>query len=326
MAIVTNTFTSSDAKGLRESLSETIYEIHPQDFPITSMASKGKADSINPEWQTDDIEAVDTGNKQLEGDEYDFDPVTPTVRVGNYTQIMRKSFIVSGSEEAARKAGRKSEVAYKLAQASEALRRDQEAIVAENLAGVGGQTRQMATLGAWLKSNVDKGTGAAADPDYVSGVPSGVGGVGPAGRTDGTQRAFTETILKAVMQSCFANGARPTDLVVGPFNMDVVASFDGIATHTMNLNPSSGPSTITSAVDIYKSNFGTLRVRPNTYQRERDAWFLDPQYLGLQMFRPFKTETPPKTGDAHKRVIIGELTLLVKQEKGLGLAADLNVS
>jgi hypothetical protein len=326
MAIVTNTFTSSDAKGLRESLSEKIYELHPMDFPITSMASKGKADGIHPEWQTDEIEAVDTGNKQLEGDEYTFSAITPTVRVGNYTQIMRKSFVVSGSEEKANKAGRKSEVAMQLAKASIALRRDQEAIVAENLAGIGGQTRQMATLGAWLKSNVDDATNGV-DPDYVSGVPSGVGGVGPAGRTDGTQRAFTETILKAVMQSCFANGARPTHLVMGPWVMDVFAGFDGVATPTLNDNASaSGTLAITSAVDLYKSNFGLLRARPNTYQRGRDAWFLDPQYLGIQMFRPFKTETPPKTGDAHKRVIIGELTLCVKQEKGLGLAADLSTS
>jgi FKBP-type peptidyl-prolyl cis-trans isomerase (trigger factor) len=40
--------------------------------------------------------------------------VVPTVRLGNYSQISRKTVIVSMTEEAVDKAGRKSEMGYQV--------------------------------------------------------------------------------------------------------------------------------------------------------------------------------------------------------------------
>ena len=115
MSILTNTFTSFDAKGIREDLSDAIYNISPKDTPLTSNAKKGQALQTFFEWQTD-VLATAGLNAQLEGDDVNpFDAEVSTVRVGNYTQISRKTAIVSGTLEAVDKAGRKSEMAYQLA-------------------------------------------------------------------------------------------------------------------------------------------------------------------------------------------------------------------
>ena len=159
MAIVANTYTRYTAKGLRESLSDVISDISPSETPILSGAGKSTAKQTLFEWQTDALASADTTNAQIDGDDIDtFPEITPTVRVGNYTQISRKLLVISGTLEAVDKAGRKSELAYQIARRGKEIKRDQEAIILSNQGGDAGGTataRQTATLGAWLKTNVD---------------------------------------------------------------------------------------------------------------------------------------------------------------------------
>jgi hypothetical protein len=77
---------------------------------------------------------------------------------------------------------------------------------------------------------------------------------------------------------------------------------------------------------VYVSDFGTFRVIPNRFQRERDAWLVDWDMVNVRYLRPFKTKPMAKTGDATKKLMIVEYTLEVKQEAGLGLCADLTTS
>lgn len=326
MAVVTGTFTRYDAVGLREDLSDVIYNISPEETPFISAIGRGpKANQTLTEWQTDSLANVDTANAVLEGADATFATPAATVRVGNYTQISRKTLILSGTLEVVDKAGRRSELAYQLAKRGKELKRDMEAIVLGNQAGNAGgvgTARNLASLGAWLKTNVDKGTGGG-DPTYTSGVPL-------AARTDATTgnlRAFTETILKNVIQKVWTAGGTPKILMVGPFNKTKVSGFSGIATRNFDLsNVSPRPTAIIASADVYVSDFGTLRVIPNRFQRERDAWVLDPEYADLSYLRPFRTEELAKTGDAEKRMLLTEYTLRVKQEAAHGLAADLTAS
>ncbi len=195
MAIITNTFTRFDAKGLREDLADVIFNISPEETPFVSSLRRGRAKQTLHEWQTDSLAAVDTDNAQIEGDDITtFPAVAASVRVGNFTQISRKLLILSGTLEEVDKAGRRSELAYQLAKRGSELKRDMEAIALENIGGDAGSSsaaRKLATLSAWVKTNDDFGAGGAS-PTYVSGVPG-------AARTDGTQRAFTETLLKTVI-------------------------------------------------------------------------------------------------------------------------------
>jgi hypothetical protein len=105
------TFGANAAKGLREDLADVIYDISPQDTPIMSSIGKTKATAVNHEWQKDSLAAATTANAAAEGADATSATLTPTVRIGNYTQIVQKTIQVSGTLEAVDKAGRKSEKA-----------------------------------------------------------------------------------------------------------------------------------------------------------------------------------------------------------------------
>ena len=315
MAIVANTFQTYQAIGRREDLSNTIYNISPTDVPFMSMIGRSKATNTLAEWQTDALDAA-AANAQVEGDEYAFTAVTPTVRLGNYTQISRKTVIVSGSQQAGNNAGRDSEMALQLAKSSKALKRDMEKALTGNVAkavGNASTARKLGGMETWISTNVSRG----------SGSPAGSGAGGGAGPVDaGTARAMTETLLKAVIQSTYSSGGDPSVLMVGPFNKGVVSGFAGRSTARQNI----AKDAIQAAAHLYASDFGELKVIPNRFQREKSAFVIDPEYWSTAYYRDFKQEEVAKTGDAIKRALIVEYTLIAKNQAASGIVADLTTS
>ena len=315
MAIVANTFQTYQAIGRREDLSNTIYNISPTDVPFMSMIGRSKATNTLAEWQTDALDAA-TANAQVEGDEYAFTAVTPTVRLGNYTQISRKTVIVSGSQQAGNNAGRDSEMALQLAKSSKALKRDMEKALTGNVAKAAGNAstaRKLGGMETWISTNTSRGTGS----------PAGSGAGGGAAPVDAqTARAMTETLLKSVIQSTYSSGGDPSVLMVGPFNKGVVSGFAGRSTARQNI----AKDAIQAAAHLYASDFGELKVIPNRFQREKSAFVIDPEYWSTAYYRDFKQEEVAKTGDAIKRALIVEYTLIAKNQAASGIVADLTTS
>ena len=169
-------------------------------------------------------------------------------------------------------------------------------------------------MGAWIASNANAGTGGALAT-----------GNGTTARTDGTQRDFTETMLKDAMQQAFVSGGQPSILMVGPYNKTVVSGFAGIAAQRYQA-PSDAPTTIIGAADVYLSDFGTLNVVANRFSPERTAYLLDPEYASVCYLRPIQQVELAKTGDAEKRMVIAEFGLKVLNEAAHAVVADLNVS
>jgi len=323
MALVSGTATRYDMNGLRESLHDRISNISPEETPFLSGAGRGpNAKQTLEEWQTDSLAAADGTNAQLEGDDASFVTPAATVRVGNYTQIMRKTLILTDTLEVVDKAGRRSELAYQLAKRGSELKRDLETVLLRAQGGAGGSAgvaRTMASLNAWVKTNTDFDATSGADPVYTSGVPG-------APRTDSSaDRAFTETIAKSVIQSGWSEGANFSTLMVGPVNKQRVSTdFAGIATRSYDLsNVAAKPMAAIASIDVYVNDFGVLRVVPNRFQREQDAWFLDFEHVELRYLRPLSQIKLAKSGDAEKRMMIQEVTLVVRNEAGLGGAFDL---
>lgn len=316
-----NTHQTYQTKGIREDLADVIYNISPEETPFTTMIGRGpRTHQTFTEWQTDSLAAPDTTNARVEGADATYSRPAPTVRVGNYTQISDKTLQQSETNEVVDKAGRRSEQAYQLAKRGAELKLDMESIFLTNQgadAGSSDTPRKLASMAAWLKSNVNKGA-TGADPDYTSGAPTKA-------RTDGTQRAFTEGMLKAGIQQVWSRGGKPKILMVGAYNKTVVSTFEGLASHTIDVTKAA-PTMVVASVDVYVSDFGNVRVVPNRWQRERDAWLLDPEMATVRYLRPFKRERLAKTGDAVRHQLIVEYTLQVKQEAGLGLIADLTTS
>jgi hypothetical protein len=105
-----------------------------------------------------------------------------------------------------------------------------------------------------------------------------------------------------------------------------VSGFSGIASARYNLNGGDRPATIIGAADIYVSVFGQVLVVPNRFQRERDAFVIDPDYSKVTMLRPYQQVELAKTGDSENRMLIVEWGHKVLAENAMGLAADLITS
>ena len=321
MAAITNTYTRYDAKGIREDLSNVIYNISPEETPFMSNIGRENVKNTFFEWQTDSLASAVTTNAVIEGDDVSsFAAVSPTVRLGNYTQISRKDVVLSGTLEAVDKAGRRSELAYQMAKRSAELKRDMETTMLANQAATAGDNsnaRKTGALLAFLKTNTNKGAGGG-DPSYTT-VPD-------AARTDATAgalRSFSETQLKDVIQKVWTEGGEPKIVMAGPVNKQNLSKMAGIAAQRYNATGST-PTTIIGAADIYVSDFGNVSIVPNRFQRDRDVFVLDPEYASVTFLRPFQTVELAKTGDAEKRMILVEWGLKVHNEKAHGVIADLN--
>ena len=312
------TYQTYTAIGQREDLTDVIYNISPTSTPFMSSIGKTKATATYHEWQTDALAAPALGGA-VEGADASSITASPTSRIGNRTQIFTKSVAVAGTLEAVDKAGRKSEKAYQMAKVSAELKRNIELTLLSNqIAAVGDSStaRTMGGLQAWLSSNGDFGT------DGVAG--SG----GTTARTNGTNRTFTETILKTVVAEVYTSGGSPKVLMVNPAHKQVVSAFAGIAAQRY-MAPSDQPTTIIGAADVYMSDFGTISVVPNRFMNSTNAgnetaFVVDPDMAAVAYLRPFETIELAKTGDAEKTQLLAELTLEVKNQAAHGIIADLS--
>jgi hypothetical protein len=311
-------YNAYDAIGQREDLTDVIYNISPTETPFMSSIGKTKATAVYHEWQTDSLAAATTNNAAVEGADASDATLSPTVRLGNYTQILQKTIKVSGTLDTVNKAGRKSEKAYQLAKASQEIKRDLETILLSNQGRDAGSTnsaaRKMGSLLSWIKTNSSAQTNGG-DPTTI----------GVSTRTDGNTRTFTEALLKEVVAEVFTSGGTPSVLMVGAAGKQKVSSFSGIGATRFNVTGAK-PSTIIGAADIYVSDFGNMSVVPNRFMRTRDALILDPEYAAIAYLRPFMTNELAKAGDADKTQILVECTLEVKNEAAHGIVADLNMS
>jgi hypothetical protein len=287
-----------------------------------SSIGKTKATAVYHEWQTDALAAATTSNAAVEGADATAATLSPTTRIGNYTQIVQKTVQISGTLESVDKAGRKSEKAYQLAKASAELKRDIETIITANQgqsAGNSSTARKLGSLLSYIQTNTNKGSGtttAGEDPTTI----------GVSTRVDAdTTRTFTETMLKDVVQQVFTSGGTPSLLVVPPALKQVVSGFTGLSQHRYNSN-ASGEVTILAGADLYQSDFGVISIVPNRFMRSRDALVLDPEYAALAYLRPFQTNDLAKTGDSEKTQILAELTLEVRNEAAHGGVFDLSAT
>ena len=323
MAIVANTFQSTSAVGNREQLSDVVDRIDIEDTPVYSMMAKIKFSGRHPEWETDSLAAPED-NAQLEGDDFAFDETQPAVKVGNYTQIFRKSGIISGSQDAENNAGRVEQLRYQKAKKGVELRRDVEYSLLAANASVGGTTRRSGSLSTWVTSNVSRGaTGANGGFNQGTGLT-----VAP---TDGTQRAFTKALMDNVMQQGAINGARFKHIVGSHYiksEFATIMSDANVAAFRTAAKVTDG-NTMVATADMYLGPHGKVMFHENVVQSidpalARNVHFVDPEYAKWGWFRKIhEVKNVPKTGDANRFVLLGEGASCITNEKGLGIIADL---
>lgn len=310
---VSNSFKTYDAQANREDLSDAIYNIDPYDTPFISLAGRRNVSNVTYDWQVENLKAVDDDNAQLEGFELTRSAAQPTVRVSNVAQISKRDATVSGTQNASNPAGKRKEMAHQMAMRSKELKRDMETILCGPQGRADGNAttaRKTRALESWLATNVDRGdTGSnAADENSSPG--------------DGTQRALTEDMVKALLQQCYTNGAEPTTLLVGPYNKGVASEFEG----RTNSRHAVDSKAVHATVSLYMGDFATLKVMPSRWIRERTAFLLDPSYVRVAYFRNFRRVKLATIGDAETNMILAEYGLQVDNEAAHGVIADLTTS
>lgn len=319
MSITSGTFETYQAVGRREDLTDVIHDVSPTDTPFMSAIGKSKAKNTYHEWQTDALATASGTNAVLEGDNPGNDSATPTVRLGNYTQLSDKVIQVSSSQRASNNAGRGDELSYQLMKRSKELKRDVETRITGNYASVAGVSdttaRACAGFEAWIQTNDSRGANGA-NTAFNSGIQ--------AAATDGDQRVFSESLLKDVLQLCWENGGEPTMLMVGAFNKKQASGFTGVADSVRDTG--NKRATIIAAADVYVSDFGQLNIIPNRFSRSRSALVVDPTMWKLCYYQPYKTEDLAKTGHATRKMLSVEFTLEACNEKSSGCVADLTTS
>ena len=311
-------FSTYDAVGNREDLSNMIYDISPMETPFVSGISKNTATATNHEWQTDSL-ATAANNAVIEGADATTTVSSPTTRLGNYTQISSKVPQVSRTQRQIDSAGRGDEMDYQVMKMAKELKRDQEVALLANKAKVAGSevlARELAGIESWIATNTIVGaTGSAATGD------------GTDARTAGTLTAFDEADLKTVLASCWDEGGNPDMIMLGSFNKQAMSAFvGGGASGPAQRNVDGDASRVNTAIDIYVSDFGSLAVVPNRHQVQSSALVLEMDKWCLSTLANFQETPLAKNGDSDRVQLLSEYTLESKNEKASGAVYDNTIS
>lgn len=276
-----------------------------------SAIGKNKVRNVVFDWQTEVLpSAVGTG--QIEGFELSRAATSPTVRETNTTMIQSRDSTVTGSQQASDPAGVKSQIAHFMALNAKALKRDMETALSGNYAKAAGSAsaaRATRSFESWITSNTSRGT-------------NGANGSASAAATDGTQRALTETLLKAVLQTGYGNGAEMSMAICGPFNKGVISGFTGRS----NVRQVIEKDTVEASISLYASDFGELKIIPSNFSRERSLLLVDPNYAAVSYLRDFEAIDIASIGDAVTKLLIVEHGLQMSNQAAHGIVADLTTS
>jgi hypothetical protein len=327
VAQVTNTYDTYASKRGRETLSDRIDMITPDETPLYSMLPTTQLEGTHPEWNLDALASPNTANKRVQGDVYSYVAITPTTRVGNYTQISMKEFIVSETEEKVSKAGPRSDYDMQMLKKGVELRIDIEVTLLGNQASLAGNSTtapQSAGMRAWVATNdLLGGSGAS------GGFNTGTSVVDAA--TNGTQRAFTKALMDAGIAAAYTSGGNPTVLMMAPYVKTVFSTFMADANVVPLRLPLTGrnQATIIAAADTYVSDFGTVTVVPNRQMARagatiaRNVYGIDKSKWALGWLRPIQRDNDvAKTSDALPGVLKCEWSLVSYNEAASFVVAD----
>jgi hypothetical protein len=318
MAQPTNTLDSYDVKGIREDLSDVIYNISPEETPFYTACAKAKATNTFHEWQTDALRSS-AENAHIEGDDTVAESRGVTSRLGNYTQIFKNAVVIPGTDQGLNKAGRAREMAYQVLKIAKEQKLDIEKAMFANQARVAGSSsaaRKLAGVPAWLNTNTNFQSGSSgADPT----------GDGTNARTDdGTPTAFSQTKFDSVMQQVWVSGGKPDSVYLSAFQMNLALGFTG--NNNQRSNVVAEDETVIKHMSVYVTPWGTVEFKPTRENRGRDVFIMQDDMWAVGVLRSTRNEELAKTGDNEKRQVLTELTLVSRNEKANGGIFDNTVS
>lgn len=315
MAQASNSFATFNSSRVREQLMDNIWNVSVEETPTLALIGKEKVDGPFVEWLNDSF-AAGAANKVEQGNIPTIASSTDVSRYSNRTQISEKSGSVTGTQDRVEKAGKSSEYDYQVSKKMVELKKDVEVGVLQNTtaiaasAGVAPQARGM--LG-FIATNTSIGGGVGANANALTNTAP----------VDGTQRAFTDTLLKDVMKLMFDNGSPNMDNLYALIPSAQRTIFDGFLAGQTRFDKAED-KTLTATLEVYIGPFGRVKAVNARHMRTREVFLLNKEYATLGVLRPMRDTELAKRGDAREFMVNTEWTLIVKNERAHGKIADLS--
>jgi hypothetical protein len=312
----TQTYGVGSAGGNREDLEDIIWELDPLETYCLTNFDQTKAVATFHEWELDAMTAP-AANRQLEGDDGTFVSIVSPTRAGNYLQISRKTFLVSGTQEVVSKAGRKSELTRQVKKQMKELKNDMEmALTTNQTSSAGGATtaRSLGSMESWIASTDNSGNGLRATTTASASTAAFAANVVTT-PTDGTTTgALTETKFKEAFQLGWQAGGSDHVVLVSATQKTAISAFTGVATK-YNEVKGNNRATIIGSADIYVSEFGNHTIILHRHVRASVVLVIDPDFWAVSFLRQPFMEELAKTGDGEKRQLLSEFTLVSRNHK-----------
>jgi hypothetical protein len=305
----------------REDLSNELTLLAPEETPLLSLCAKGKASGTFSEWTADVLSAPSTAGISEGTDVTAFDDkFASRARLGNYTQIFRRDYIVSNLQQAVSSVG-PANVAQAEAKSMRELKRDVEAAICSDndrtVENGAGTPYALRGLGDWLDS---------AGPSDV-----------PAAYRTPTDSILTaspsDTTFNNIIASIYTvNGeANNLTLIAGVALRKVISNFQrssGQATSpaeaVYHINQDASSKKITHAVTLYESDFGIVNVingNPSCMPNANRGYVVNPKYLGFNTLIPMGSTRLENQGGGERGFVDMVGTLVCKHPGAHGKIA-----
>lgn len=292
----------------REDLSTELSILAPEQTPLLSLCSKGKANSTYTEWTVDVLAAPTTAGIAEGADVTSFtNQFSNRGRLGNYVQTFRDDYLVSNLQQAVSSVG-PADFAQAEVKAIKQVKRNVEATISgtqdftvENGAGT---PYTMRGLGAWINAG-------------TTAIPS-------AYRTPAASilaaSSITETNLNTILASIFSQNGEMNalTLVAGTALRRAISNFtrtDGNASETVyQVMQEATSKTITLSVSVYDSDFGMLKiVNANpACTLAGTGYVINPKYLAFNTLIPMGSKRLEDQGGGPRGFVDMTGTLCVK--------------
>lgn len=313
MAQASNSFATFNSSRVREQLMDKIWNVSVEETPTLALIGKEKVDGPFVEWLNDSF-AAGASNKVEQGNIPTIAASTDVSRYSNRTQISEKSGAVTGTQDRVEKAGPASEYDNQVSKKMVELKKDVEVGVLQNttaIAAAAGTAPQARGFLGFIATNTSKGA-SGVDPNPLTNTA----------QTDGTQRAFTDTLLRDVMKTMFDNGAPNMDNLYALIPSAQRATFDTFLAGQTRFDKAED-KTLTATLEVYIGPFGRVKAVNARHMRAREVILLNKEFASLGVLRPMRDTELAKRGDAREFMVNTEWTLIVKNEKAHGIIRDL---
>ena len=264
----------------REDLMDMITNVSPTETPFLSNIKRSKATNVYHEWLTHSLASAST-TTALEGDVAAFTSPTTLTRNVNICQINAKTIAVSGTQEVVMKAGMKSEMAYRVVNATKELKLDLEKSMFQNASYV---------------------TGGATTARVLKGVAGFC-------TTSSTTTAVTRTDIQSMLQTAFDQGCYPDVMYVNSAMKVKVSNLAGLGSQSYSWNMEADAKKFSYAVNVWDGDFGVQRIVAARNMGTQSIAALELQHWRHAVLRPLATTDLAKDGDNEKKMILMESTL-----------------